>query len=396
MKKDTVKQIITLAVSLILVFAGYHYVLGGGTVFKGTAQGDTIKARVIRITDEKTNNITGDAQFTQVTFNAQVLTGSMRGKTVEVIQEIDGTYAFSPRKVEQNDKILIESASDESGTVRYYFGDYYRVAPLIVLGVIFCALVMLFSKSQGFKTIVSLGVTCLAVFCVLIPAVLSDKNIYLWSIIICVFITAVTLSLVSGFNKKSACALLGCLSGVACAGVITLITNLFLNMTGLLEEESIYLYRLYPDNPIDMKAILFAMIIVGALGAVMDVAMSISSSLWELRQKSPSITRGELMKSGFRIGGDMMGTMANTLVLAYIGSNLTCVLLLISYNANIHQVVNREIIVFEILQALAGSLGMLLALPLTSFICAMAYYGKEKVKTDAALKNEPSAHKGEE
>ena len=396
MKKDTVKQIITLILSLVLVFAGYNYTVGGGSVFKGSSAGDTVKARVLRITDEKKTNITGEAEYTEIFFTAQVLSGEKRGKTVDVIQERDSTYAFSPRKVEQNDKILIEGAKDESGNAVYYFGDYYRIAPLIVLGLIFCVLVILFSKAQGFKTIVSLGITCLAVFCVLIPAVLGDKNIYLWSVLICVFITAVTLSLVSGFNKKTACALLGCMSGVACAGLITLAMDKFLSMTGLLEEESIYLYRLYPDNPIDMKAILFAMIIVGALGAVMDVAMSISSSLWELRQKSPSITHGELMRSGFRIGGDMMGTMANTLVLAYIGSNLTCVLLLISYNANIQQVVNREIIVFEILQALAGSLGMLLTLPLTSFICAVIYYGKDKVMSDGTHKNEPSASQGEE
>ena len=106
----------------------------------------------------------------------------------------------------------------------------------------------------------------------------------------------------------------------------------------------------------------------------MDVSMSISSSLYELRIKSPDIKPAELMKSGFTIGRDMMGTMANTLVLAYIGSSLTCVLLLVSYNANIEQVINKEMIVAEILQALAGSMGMLLTLPLTSAVCAAIYY----------------------
>ena len=390
MNKSAVRQIITIVISLAIIFGAYTYTVGGGTVFKGEASGETIKARVIRITDVKNSNVTGSAGFSEVTFKAQALSGALRGKTLDVIQEIDRTYAFAPRQVEQNDKILVQ-ANTQGGETVYYFGDYYRIAPLIVLGALFCLLVIIFSKSQGFKTIVSLDITCLAVFCVLIPAILNDKNIYLWSILVCIFITAVTLSLVSGFGKKSMCALLGCLSGVACAGIITWVMDKFLNMTGLLEEESIYLYNLYPSNPIDMKGILFAMIIVGALGAVMDVAMSISSSLWELKEKSPAVTPGELMRSGFRIGGDMMGTMANTLVLAYIGSNLTCVLLLISYNANIQQVINREIIIFEILQALAGSLGMLLTLPLTSFICAMIYYGKGKVKSYASDKDEPSA-----
>ena len=120
------------------------------------------------------------------------------------------------------------------------------------------------------------------------------------------------------------------------------------------------------------------MIIVGAVGAVMDVSMSISSSLYELRLKSPEIKPKELMKSGFAIGRDMMGTMANTLVLAYIGSSLTCVLLLVSYNASLEQVINKEMIIAEILQALAGSLGMLLTLPLTSAVCAAIYKKGEK------------------
>ncbi|MBR2867548.1 MAG: YibE/F family protein [Clostridia bacterium] len=93
-----------------------------------------------------------------------------------------------------------------------------------------------------------------------------------------------------------------------------------------------------------------------------------------MRTKSPDIRPSELMKSGFTIGRDMMGTMANTLVLAYIGSSLTSVLLLVSYNANLEQVVNKEMIIAEILQALAGSMGMLLTLPLTSAVCAAMYY----------------------
>ena len=88
------------------------------------------------------------------------------------------------------------------------------------------------------------------------------------------------------------------------------------------------------------------------------------------------------MKSGFTIGRDMMGTMANTLVLAYIGSSLTCVLLLVAYNASIEQVVNKELIVAEILQALAGSMGMLLTLPLTSAVCAAMYYNRKSEEED--------------
>ena len=368
-------RIVTVIVSALVILAAYIHISDGTTIFKGKMEGETIRARVIRVTDITSKSVNGESEIITVSFKAQVLAGERRGKTVDVIQEIDKSYAFSPRQVEQNDKILVESYTQD-GQMLFYFGDYVRITPLLWLLAVFCVLIIVFSRMQGLKTIISLGFTCVSVFCVLIPAILNGHNIYIWSILVSVYITVMTLCIISGYNKKALCAGIGCICGVMCSGLVVLITDKFLNMTGLLEEESIYLYQLYPDNPIDLKAIIFAMIIIGALGAVMDVSMSISSSLYELKIKSPEIKPAELMKSGFTIGRDMLGTMANTLVLAYIGSSLTSVLLLVSYNANLGQVINKEMIIAEILQALAGSMGMLLTLPLTSAVCAAIYYKK--------------------
>ena len=375
-------RIATVIVSALVILAAYAFVSDGTTIFKGKMEGEPIKARVIRVTDVTSKSVNGESEVVTVSFKAQVLGGERRGKTVDVIQEIDKSYAFSPRQVEQNDKILIESYTQDGQTM-FYFGDYVRITPLIWLLAVFCVLIVVFSKMQGLKTIISLGFTCISVFCVLIPAILNGHNIYLWSILVSVYITVMTLCIISGYNVKALCAGIGCICGVMCSGLVVVITDKFLNMTGLLEEESIYLHQLYPDNPIDLKAIIFAMIIIGALGAVMDVSMSISSSLFELKTKSPDIKPSELMKSGFTIGRDMLGTMANTLVLAYIGSSLTSVLLLVSYNANLGQVINKEMIIAEILQALAGSMGMLLTLPLTSAVCA-AIYDKKEVRENAS------------
>ena len=383
-QKQLIYQIIAVVVSALLILAAYVYVVGDGTVFKGDMEGEIIRAKVIRVVDTSKTNITGESEILTVNFKAKAMNTDLRGKTLDVIQEIDKTYAFSPSQVEQNDVVLVESYT-ENGETHYYFGDYVRITPLIWLLLIFCVLVILFSRMQGVKTLVSLAFTCLAVFVVLIPAILNGKNIYLWAIAVCVFITVMTLTIINGFNKKAFCAGIGCISGTLCAGLIVVVTDKFLDMTGLLEEESVYLYYLIPENPINLKAIIFAMIIVGALGAVMDVAMSVSSSLWELRCKSPDISSKELMKSGFTIGRDMLGTMANTLVLAYIGSSLTSVLLLVSYNAGIEQVINKEMIIAEILQAIAGSMGMLLTLPLTSAVCATVFYKKQReAQEDAA------------
>ncbi len=381
--KQNLFQIIAVIASALLIFLAYLGVAGGGSIFKGEMEGETIRCKVLRVVDVKTQNFSGENEFVTVNFKAQALNTALRGKTIDVIQEIDKAYAFSPKEVEQGDEILVEGYT-QNGVLHYYFGDFVRITPLIWLLVIFCILIIVFSRMQGLKTVVSLAFTCLAVFVVLIPAILNGHNIYFWSVIVSIFITLMTFSIISGFNVKALCAGIGCICGVLCSGLIVLIMDKFLNMTGMLEEESVYLIQLYPENPINLKAIIFAMIIIGALGAVMDVSMSISSSLYELKLKSPDIAPKELMKSGFTIGRDMMGTMANTLVLAYIGSSLTGVLLLVSYNASLEQVINKEMIVAEILQALAGSLGMLLTLPLTSAICAAVYYKVKGEKTNAS------------
>ena len=185
MKKQTVYQIIAVFVSALLILFAYLYVTDGVSVFKGKMEGETVKCRVIRITDVKTDNVSGETEFVTVRFKAQALNTALRGKTLEVVQEIDRSFVFCPKQVEQNDKILVESYSAD-GETQYYFGDYVRITPLLWLLAIFCILIIVFSRMQGLKTVISLGFTCLSVFTVLIPAILNGHNIYFWSIAVCV------------------------------------------------------------------------------------------------------------------------------------------------------------------------------------------------------------------
>ena len=163
------------------------------------------------------------------------------------------------------------------------------------------------------------------------------------------------------------------MSGIFGAALLVLIMDQFLSLTGIVDEDSIYLLLMNPDKPIDLKGIFFGAIIIGAMGAIMDVSMSISSALYEINEKYAARGFKELVESGISIGRDIMGTMANTLVLAYIGSSLSIVLLLITYNPSLIDLLNRELVVLEILQALIGSMGILLTLPLTAIVSAFLY-----------------------
>lgn len=141
----------------------------------------------------------------------------------------------------------------------------------------------------------------------------------------------------------------------------------------MIDEESYYLTMLQGKQPIDVKAIIFGCIIIGALGAIMDIAMDIASSLTEIKRHAQDIPFSEMLHSGMTIGRDVIGTMSNTLVLAYIGSSLSSILLLITYSSSFFELINREVVIVDLLQALIGSLAILLTIPFTAFVCALMY-----------------------
>jgi len=303
-----------------------------------------------------------------VLFQAEIRTGPRRGELVTARQSFAGFVQDALREVAPGDSVLLISLNDE-----WFFNGYRRANRLFILGIIFALLVLLFGRKKGFNTLLSLGLTCAAVFAVFIPSILSGKNIYLMALLVCAYTTVVTLLIVIGFNKKSLAAALGCMGGIAATGIITVIMDRVLFLTGVVDEHSRFLMYLPVDGEINLRAIVFAGIIIGAMGAIMDVAMSISSSMWEIKQNAAKIKFDALMRSGMTIGRDIFGTMANTLILAYIGTSLSVILLLIVHTDSLTSLLNREMIVVEILQALAGSLGILFTMPLTSLFCSTIY-----------------------
>ena len=390
-KKDIIVYIVTIILSIVYLVGASHIASGGKDYFDTDIE-KPIRATVLRITETKDigfedENGQMQTSMTMIYFEAKALSGDVRGKTLFGVQEQDLMFALRQPDVQEGDKVTLAYEPTKDGKADYYLADYSRTGPLYALCGVFFVLLLIFGRKKGLDTIISLTFTTLAVFVTLIPAILNGQNIYFWSIITCIFITIMTLLLIDGINIKSLAAGIGCVAGVLVSGLIFLLMKGTLHITGMLDDEWVYLHNLNKPDPIDLKAVIFAMIIIGAVGAVMDVAMSIASSLSEIHDKSPNLTTGELFKSGITIGRDIMGTMANTLILAYIGSCLTCVLLYISYALNVTQIINRELIAVEILQSLAGSLGILSALPLTALVSAILLkkFSKPKKKAEEEI-----------
>ncbi|MCL2193200.1 MAG: YibE/F family protein [Treponema sp.] len=369
----------TVAVSVLLLFMGHRIAVQGLSIFQNDMQ-EVVRATVREVLDrlqpegDDLDDFLIMMQGERLIFEAEIRRGPRRGEVVTAVQTFGGFVQDITSEVREGDSILLISFGDE-----WFFNGQYRTNRLLGLGILFVICVILFGGKKGFNTILSLGLTCAAVFAFFIPSILSGRNIYLTALLVCAYTTVVTLLIVIGYNKKSLAAAIGCMSGIAVTGLVTIIMDRVLFLTGVLDEHSRFLMFLPIEGTINLRAIVFAGIIIGAMGAVMDVAMSISSAMWEIKERAGKIKFDELLRSGITIGRDVFGTMANTLILAYIGTSLSVILILLVYTDSLTSLLNMEMIVVEILQALAGSLGILFTMPLTSFFCATIFL-KDKTK----------------
>lgn len=372
----SIHYVITIILSLLFLFVGNRIATANLTSFNESDPFNAVEAVVTEIVDILVDSHQIGEEFfvtnTDIIFNAEITSGYLRNETITALQSISSFIASGARDVEVGDRIIM--FYDDFNNV-WHFVDHARINIILFLGIAFVVFLLIFGGKKGFNSIIALCFTCMSIFTVFIPALLSGRNIYITSIIVCIFSIVSTLFIVVGINKKSISSILGCLGGVFITGFLIIFMDVFLNLTGVVNQEAHLLLFLPTEEPLDLRAIIFASIIIGAVGAIMDVAMSISSSLWEVKTKASEHENSirSLFESGMNIGKDMMGTMINTLILAYIGSSLSIILLISVNSTSLIDLLNMEMVVVELLRALVGSFGILLTVPLTSIICATLY-----------------------
>ena len=253
------------------------------------------------------------------------------------------------------------------------FIQYYEKTDwVILLATIFAIAILLIGGIKGIKALAGLLITIGLVFCVLIPGILNGHNPLLLTIMVCCLTIFATFIIVSGFHKKTFAAISGTIAGVVTAGVIGLFFSNAMQLTGINEDARLLSVSVKEGKEMfDFKGIMLAGIMISALGACMDVGMSIASSLSELKNENPEMTTGKLIKSGMNIGKDVMGTMTNTLILAYVGGAMLCILLYTVNGFNLSTVLNQEDISMEVLKSLSGSIGLVCTIPLTALVSGL-------------------------
>lgn len=299
----------------------------------------------------------------------QIVSGADKGKERVTENSIPDNPAFAIIGEVGKKYLITKIENTKTGNEDYFIVDYYREKIVFYLVGAFLIVLIIIGGLKGFRAIVSLLVTIALIAILLIPSIEKGINPLCGAIIVSFLSTAFTMILVAGFNFKSLSSTLGTLVGVTASGLIAALVIKVASLSGLASTEAMILWgnQLFEIN---FKGLLAAGMIVSCLGAVMDVAISISSSIQEIKTANPSYSFKELFKSGMNIGKDIMGTMTNTLVLAYTGMGLP-LLLLISHEKNPMKFLNLELVVSELTAAIAGSIGLIISVPATCIIMSL-------------------------
>ena len=353
------------------------FLLSSIIVFAGETKEEYLSGKIISLISEEKSNQDGIAKLQK--FNVTLLEGVDKGEIVEVSLPVymDDEYNVNAKV---GDRVVVYKTFDNYGNdemqLQYYISDVDKRIELYIMGIGFIILVLLIARKNGLKALFALIVTVAFIIQVFIPAIFKGYSPILFAVLTVVFSSLITIYFTVGTSKKFFVALLGVIGGVLIAGILSYIFTYRMRLNGFLDSD--LLASAYLLKNIKMKELIPAGVIIGSLGAVMDVAVSIASSINELHETDPNMSKKSMFKSALNIGNDIIGTMINTLILAYIASSIFT-LLLIYIQANDYPLIrtlNFQDIAVEIMRSICGSIGILIAVPLTAYIGTLIYKKK--------------------
>ena len=331
------------------------------------------KAEVTEILQDNLNS--NGTRVGEQKVRVKMLTGARKGEKLDVTSS--SGYLFGAACTVGMKVVVMQSVAGETTIASVYSQD--REWVIYIFALLYLLALCVIGGKQGIKGCLGLIFTFFCVIFVYLPLVYLRFSPFWAAVFICFLTTLVTMYLIGGPTKKTCAATLGTLAGVVLAGLSAWCFSKASGISGYNVSDIETLMTLWNTNRIQVGGLLFSGLLISCLGAVMDVAMSISSAIDEIYKQNTSLTRKELFKAGMRVGRDMMGTDSNTLILAFAGSSVSTLLLDYAYGLPYQQIINSNNIGIAIMQGLAGSFGIVLSVPLTVLICTVLFHKNEAV-----------------
>jgi uncharacterized membrane protein len=325
---------------------------------------ETLEGRVVEVLAEEELVIAEQAQPVQRVL-VEITRGSQRGQRIEVLHG-ETTVLAEGTRVAAGDRVLLERAGGPNGE-QYYISDFVRWPALLGLTLLFAIAAILVGRSVGLRALLSMGISVLGIGVFIIPGIMAGHDPLLVCLFGALLLMTASLYLTYGWTWKTHTALAGLTLSLLATALLSLLFVRLAHLAGFGSEEAGFLAYL-GQIQVDLRGVLLGGIIVGAVGVIDDVAVGQASATFELHRANPQLGWPQLFRHSMVIGRDHIASMTNTLLLAYVGASLPLFLLMAGLDVPLAQTLNREFIAEEIVRTLAGSLGLILAVPVTSLL----------------------------
>lgn len=340
-----------------------------------------LKGQVTEILNEDKRIIPGTEVVGVVqSLKIEIIGGEETGKTIT----IENDYT----KFDLGDKLYINHViRGDDGFETYVITDSYRLPTLLFFTILFIVLVIMVGGIQGIRGLLSLAGSLLLIIFILLPGIMSGYSPIILSIIISSFIIILGSYITHGFNKTTSSAVIGMIVTVLVTGLLAYLAVHYANLTGFDSDEAVFLNFNFKGN-IDIVGILLSGIMIGLLGVLYDVAIGQAIAVEELHNIAPHISKLTIYNRAIRMGREHIGALVNTLAIAYVGASLPLLLLFSTATSSVFQIMNREVFATEIIRTLIGSIGLVLAVPITTLISVAILIKTKKTDDKSVIEKE--------
>lgn len=329
------------------------------------------RAKVIS-TDDSTIMDTGLFRQGEQRVELQLLSGKNKGRIIEGVNMLSGSLAQDKVFVAGDIAWVLVEMDKKDEPVFVNAVDNYRISREIVLVALFFLSLVLFAGKRGIRMIFSFVFSFLCIWKLLIPSVLKGYEPIAVCSIMTMLICASTLFLVSGVNRRGLAAFLGALCSIAVTIIIAAASTSFLMIHGsVLEMSESLLYSGFMD--LDLTALFSGIVTLAAGGAITDLSIDVSAAVWEVGENAENASFRTLFSSGMEIGRAGVGTQTTTLLLAYMGSYLTVMMVYMAQSTPVFNILTSKQIASELVQALTGAFGIISVTPITAFFAARLF-----------------------
>ncbi len=331
-----------------------------------------IKGRVVSITSESLEQDSSDPSLYlgEQEIIVELLEGDMKGQKVNIDNYLSQVHNI---RVSNNQRIIVCADTPENAKPYYTVFNYDRTFPLFMLIAFFAFAVIAVGRRKGIRALLGVAFSLMTVIVFMAQAIFHGFNPVAVAMLTVLISTGATLLLLNGLSRRTAVGAVSTFAGVCVTGIIFCIAAWGLHLSGYNSDTAEELLLVRDATGLCVRPLLLAGVLISALGAVMDVAVSLAAALEELVQVNPGLSKRELIRSGLNIGKDMIGTMSNTLILAFAGSALNTMISLLAFGYQFSQLFSSDYMAIELTQGLCATLGVVLTVPIATAVSASLF-----------------------